>query len=236
MCREKTLAMCLLNVVSDAANMRSLPSEASARVQSWSPASAPCLTLTGTSGAIFCPHWGSHASTFLPPFPPCGFAFRTSHAFQRFGTMKALTPAPLTTHSTGLPAYRTTPSGRSVSNHVGPPDHRLPPRQRDQRVSDFALNEQARRSTPAESSSFTYGPTFRLQLLSTSPCDDAVTFGYGAVAYSDTDSHRASVAPSRAHSPPKVLIGGPVQKSPVVSKVEPPLKICGNDGLRIDHI
>ena len=28
---------------------------------------------------------------------------------------------------------------------------------------------------------------------------DAVTFGYGVVAYSDTDFHRADVAPSRAH-------------------------------------
>src|SRR5207249_753932 len=29
----------------------------------------------------------------------------------------------------------------SVSNHVGPPEHHLPPRQRVQRVSDFAMNE-----------------------------------------------------------------------------------------------
>jgi hypothetical protein len=36
-------------------------------------------------------------------------------------------------------------------------------------------------------------------LLSTPPRGDAVTFGYGAVAYSDTDFHRANVAPSRAH-------------------------------------
>jgi hypothetical protein len=62
------------------------------------------------------------------------------------------------------------------------------------------MNEQARRSSPAESSSFSYGPTVRLRLLPTSPFDDAVTFGYGVVAYSDTDSHRANVAPSRAHS------------------------------------
>jgi hypothetical protein len=37
-------------------------------------------------------------------------------------------------------------------------------------------------------------------LLSTPPRGDAVTFGYGVVAYSDTDSHRAVVAPSWAHS------------------------------------
>ena len=29
--------------------------------------------------------------------------------------------------------------------------------------------------------------------------NDAVTFGYGAVAHSDTDFHRADLAPSRAH-------------------------------------
>ena len=62
------------------------------------------------------------------------------------------------------------------------------------------MNEQARRSTPAESSSFSYGPTFRLQLLPTPLRADAVTFGYGAVAYSGTDFHRADVVPSRAHS------------------------------------
>jgi hypothetical protein len=62
------------------------------------------------------------------------------------------------------------------------------------------MNEQARRSTPAESSSFTYGPTVRLRLLPTPLRADAVTFSYGAVAYSDTDFHRANVAPSRAHS------------------------------------
>jgi hypothetical protein len=155
----------------------------------------------------------THASTFLPPVPRRSFALCASRRFRRFGTMKALTPAPLTTHSAGLPAYLTTPSCRSVSNHVGLPDHRLPPRQRDQRVSDFALSEQARRSTPAESSSFSYRPTIRLQLLPTPLRADAVTFSYGAVAYSGTDFHRADVAPSRAHSPPNVLIGGPVSES-----------------------
>src|SRR6266536_811066 len=112
-------------------------------------------------------HCETHASTFLSPFPRHGFAFRASRGFRRFGTMETLTPAPLTTLSAGLPAYCATPSCRSVSNHVGLPEHRLPPRQRVQRVSDFAMNEQARRSTPAESSSFTYGPTIRLGLLPT---------------------------------------------------------------------
>ena len=55
----------------------------------------------------------------------------------------------------------------------------------------------------AESSSFAYGPTVRLRLLSTPHRANAVTFGYGVVAYSDTDFHRANVAPSRAHSFPR---------------------------------
>src|SRR5882724_3005387 len=71
---------------------------------------------------------GTHASTFLSPFPRRGFAFRPSRGFHRFGTfgtMETLTPAPLTTHSAGLPAYLATPSCRSVSNHVGLPEHRF---------------------------------------------------------------------------------------------------------------
>src|SRR5207247_9407789 len=79
-------------------------------------------------------------------------------------------------------------------------------------------------------SSFTYGPTVRLRLLSTPLRADAVTFSYGAVAYSDTDFHRADVTPSRAHSPPNVLIGGPVPVSPGF-----PIEACGNDGLRNCH-
>lgn len=54
-------------------------------------------------------------------------------------------------------------------------------------------------SHPAESSSFSCGPPVRLQLLSTPPRDDAVTFDYRALAYPDADLHRANVAPSRAH-------------------------------------
>src|SRR5262249_31014574 len=46
----------------------------------------------------------THASTFLPPVPRRSFAFCASHGSRRFGTMKALTPAPLTTPSAGLPA------------------------------------------------------------------------------------------------------------------------------------
>ncbi|HXH50598.1 MAG TPA: hypothetical protein VNM47_14755 [Terriglobia bacterium] len=113
--------------------------------------------------------------------------------------METLTPAPLTTPSAGLPAYCTTPSRRSVSNHAV--------------RSDIALSTTSAYRTPsglrpgiagspphnAESSSSTYGPTIRLRLLPTPLRADAVTFGYGAVAYSGMDFHHADVAPSRAH-------------------------------------
>jgi hypothetical protein len=149
LCRDKGISyLPPMTPLSSAATMRSLHSEASTHDHYGPFVSAPCLTLTGTSGATLCSRCGSHASTFLPPFPRRDFAFRTSRGFHRFGTMETLTPAPLTTHSAGLPAYCATPSCRSVSNHVGLPDHRLPPRQRDQRFSDFALSEQARRSSP----------------------------------------------------------------------------------------
>ena len=55
---------------------------------------------------------------------------------------------------------------------------------------------------PAESSSSSYGPTFRLRLLPTPPHGDAVTFSYEVVASSDRDFHPAGGALSWAHSKP----------------------------------
>jgi|GEM_PF-95839 len=65
------------------------------------------------------PRCVAHASTFLPPVPRRSFALCASRGFPfpRCGTMKALTPAPLT-YGAGLPAYLATPSCRSASNHV----------------------------------------------------------------------------------------------------------------------
>src|SRR5438067_9067697 len=80
--------------------------------------SAPCLTLTGTTGATLCSRRGSHASTFLPPFPRHDFAFRAFRGSTRNGTMETLTPAALT-YDAGLPTYLATSSCRSASNHVG---------------------------------------------------------------------------------------------------------------------
>ena len=148
LCREKGLSyLPPVTPLSSASNMRALHSEASAHDRLGPFASAPCLTPTGTAGARPCSRRGAHASTFLSSFPQSGFASRSFSELPRNGTTKILTPARLTRRA-GLPAYCTTPSCRSVSNPVGLPDHRLPPRQRVQRVSDFAMNEQARRSSP----------------------------------------------------------------------------------------
>src|SRR6266516_243228 len=83
----------------------------------------------------------------------------------------------------------------------GLPGHRLPPRQRDQRFSDFAMYEQARRSSPPNRVRYpTDRSTIRFRLLPTLLRSNAVTFGYGVVAFSGMDFHHAIVAPSWAHS------------------------------------
>ena len=101
-----------------ASHMRSPHTEAFAHDRSGPFASAPCLTLTGTDGALPCSRRVAHASTFLSPFPQSDFASRSFSESLRNGTMETLTPAPLTC-GTALPTYLTTPSCRSVSNHVG---------------------------------------------------------------------------------------------------------------------
>ena len=201
MCREKALAICLLNAVSSAANMRSSHTEASTHdlIQA-----ASLCALRSPFGhcrrlAFALLHCETHASTFLSPFPRRGFASRTSRGSRRFGTMETLTPAPLTTPNAGLPAYCTTPSCRSVSNHAVRSDIALPTTAAYRTCSGLRLGIAGSPLHNAESSSFSYGPTIRLRLLPTPPHNDAVTFGYGAVAYSGTDFHRAVVASSRAH-------------------------------------
>ena len=99
----------------------------------------------------------------------------------------------------GLLAYLAHTSQRSASNHKGDPDIAL------HAISAYPMCFRLRPllasspSLPAESSSLSCGPPVRLQLLSTPPRSDAVTFGYRVLAYPDTDSHRAVCAPSRAH-------------------------------------
>ena len=119
LCHEKGLSyLPPLTPLSSAATMCSLHSEASTHDRYGPFLSAPCLTLTGTTGATICSRCGSHASTFLPPFPRRDFAFRPFSGSPRNGTMETLTPARLT-YRAGLPAYLATPACRSVSNHVG---------------------------------------------------------------------------------------------------------------------
>ena len=86
------------------------------------------------------------ASTFLPPVPRRSFALCASRGF-----------SPLRYHegSDSCTAHLRHSSPRLLRHTFlsfrlqprGLPDHRLPPRQRVQRVSDFAMNEQARRSS-----------------------------------------------------------------------------------------
>ena len=140
----------------------------------------------------------AHASTFLPPVPRRSFALCASrdcsplryHEGSDSCTAHLRRSSPRLLRHTFL-SFRLQPRGL--------PDHRFPPRQRDQRVSDFALESQARRSSPPNRVRL---PTDRQFASGCSPRRlgaNAVTFGYGAVAFSDTVFHRADVAPSRAH-------------------------------------
>jgi hypothetical protein len=151
-----------------ASHMRSLHSEASAydRLRPFAP--APCLTLTGTNGAMPCSRRDAHASTFLPPFPQSGFAPRSFSESLRIGTMKALTAARLTRRAP-LPAYLATPSCRSISNHVGCLDTASPTTPACPAFFGLRPGIAGSSQLPAVSSSFAYGPTVRLRLLSTSP-------------------------------------------------------------------
>ena len=148
MCRDKGISyLPPMTPLSSAATMRSLHSEASTHDRYGPFVSAPCLTLTGTSGATLCSRCGSHASTFLPPFPRRDFAFRAfsgSPPQRYYGDSDSCT-AHLPCRSPRLPRH-TFLSFRLQPREL--PGHRLTPRQRDQRFSDFALSEQARRSSP----------------------------------------------------------------------------------------
>jgi len=114
--------------------------------------------------------------------------------------MEALTPERVTPRS-GLPAYLATPSLRSASNHVMRSNIAFhATSQRVGRVSDFAMNEQARRNIPPNRVRYPADRSFASGCSPPRLTADAVTFGYGAVAYPGTDLHRADMAPSQAHS------------------------------------
>lgn len=103
----------------------------------------------------------------------------------------------------GLPAYLAQTSRHSVSKHVGDPNIALTASSAYLVCFRLRLESASSPSLPAETSSLYYGLPVRFRLLSTPPRDDAVTFRYGVLAYSDTDLHRAICAPSRAHSFPR---------------------------------
>jgi len=141
----------------------------------------------------------SFPSTFLPPVPIRCFASSASrgspplryHEGSDSCTAHRPCRSPHLLRYTFL-SFRLQPRGL--------PDHRLPPRQRDQRVSDFAMYEQARRSSPPNR---VCQPTDRLFASGCSPPRLTATQFPSAsefVAYSDTDFHRADAAPSWAHS------------------------------------
>src|SRR5262245_3513059 len=180
-----------LTPFSSAANMRSLHTVASTHVQSRPWAFAPCLALAGTPGASLALCLGISLTLLPPCLPSLNAAFLSAPlaAYHRFGTMKALTPA-RSPSGAGLPVYLATSSCRSVSNHVGCLDIASPTTPACPAIFGLRLGIAGSSQLPAESSSFTYGPTVRLRLLPTLPRNNAVTFGYGVVAYSDTDFPR----------------------------------------------
>jgi hypothetical protein len=147
-------------------------------------------------------------STFLPPVPRRCFAFSASRGFAPLRyhegsdccTAHLRYSSPHLLRSTFL-SFRLQPRGL--------PGHRLPPRQRDPRVSDFAMNEQARRSSPPNRVRYPTDQRFASGCSPPRLGADAVTFGYGVVAFSDTDFHRADAAPSWAHSFPRTREGNP---------------------------
>jgi hypothetical protein len=64
------------------------------------------------------PRHGSRASTFLPPFPRCGFAFRTSRGSSPLQYYEGSDSCPTLARRTGLFAYSALPSGYPTPNHV----------------------------------------------------------------------------------------------------------------------
>ena len=125
-----------------------------------------------------------------------GSIARAFHAVQYYEGSDSWTSSP---QCPDLPTSVALSSDRSTSNHSMHPTIALTT------TTAWAVGFRLRHlvegspSHAAESSSLSCRPIFHLQLLPTPPHGDAVTFGYGAVVYSDTDLHRADKAPSWAH-------------------------------------
>ena len=200
-CARKSISyLPLMTPLTSAANMRSLHFEASTHDQSRPRVSALCVVLSDTGNALLslylCVEF-TYPPSCLPSLGavllPALFA-----AFGRCGTMKALTPAQLTYHA-GLPAYLATPSCRSVSNHV---DCLNIAYHHASVSSGFRTSPWNRRLVAAPPPNRVRFTTDRLFASGCSPPRFTATQLPSTsefVAYSDTDFHRADVAPSRAH-------------------------------------
>jgi hypothetical protein len=207
LCREQGISyLPSITPLSCATNMRSLHSEASTSDRPRPSVSAPCLTLTGTAGAMFCSRRDSHASTFLSPFPRRSFASRACRGLNRFGTMETLTPT-LLTYGAGLPAYLATPFLVVPSPTTWAAWTSLPPRQRAQRFSDFTMNEQARRSSPPNRVRY---PTDRQFALGCSPPRLAATQLPSATELWHTPTRTSTVLMWRPHrrTHPRTFLSG----------------------------
>ena len=232
MCREEGSSyLPPMTLLPSAANMHSFHIEAPTHDQSRPRVSALCVVLSDTGSALLSLCLSVEFTHPPSCLPSLGAALLSAlfAAYRRNGTMKALTPARLTCR-TGLPAYLATPSCRSVSNHVGLPDHRLPPRQRDQRFSDFAMYEQARRSSPPNRVRL---PTDRQFALGCSPPRLGATQLPSATELWHTPARTFTVLMWRHYgrTHPRMFLSG------VQSRTRPgfPLKACGNDGVRISN-
>ena len=130
------------------------------------------------------------------PFPVRVWPCSALAAHRYYDGSDSCPPSP---RLTGLPAYLTTHSQRSASNHKGGPYvvFQSPFNAYDVFQTSPSPSQLVANTPP--SNPLYCGPPVRLQLLPTPPRDDAVTFDYRALAYPDTDFHRANVAPSRAH-------------------------------------
>ena len=191
---KKTLVS--LDAVTSAANMRSSHRGALPHCMGLCVLTSPCghyrRLLLALHRCAFLP------STFLPPVPRRSFTLCASRGSSplRYHEGSDCCSAHLRRSSPRLLRH-TFLSFRLQPREL--PDHRFPPRQRDPRVSDFALVSQARRSSPPNRVRY---PTDQQFASGCSPPRFTATQLPSAsefVAYSDTDFHRADVAPSRAH-------------------------------------
>ena len=170
--------------------------------------------------------YDSLPSTFLPPVPRRCFALSASrgssplryHEGSDSCTVHLRHRSPHLLRHTFL-SFRLQPRGL--------PGHRFPPRQRDSRVSDFAMYEQARRSAPPNR---VRHPTDRQFASGCSPPRLATTqlpSASESVASSDTDFHRAVVAPSWAHSYPRKRVSRLIRRRTNLDS-----RVRGNDESR----